>query len=197
MNEGRVEEELTIPIEVVYRTALKMMPVIFLIYFTPFLIFWFKPFIAGIPVFFRSVFSAGGFQLIISYLVKGLIALISGIILHELLHAAGWLPFTKRWFKSLRFGIMMPEMAPYAHCTESLPVCGYRTGIILPALVLGFIPGIYGIFTGSFAWLFYGIFFTWAASGDLIMLWYIRGLKPSAMVKDHPEKLGCIITGNQ
>lgn len=189
-------EEITIPIEELYRKALKMMPVILLIYLIPYLLLWHKPFITGIPVFFGSVFSEGGFKLIISYLVMAIIALITGIILHELLHAAGWLLFAKGRWKSLRFGIKMPEMAPYAHCTEPLPVYGYRAGIVLPAVVMGLAPGIHGMITGSFAWLFYGIFFTWAATGDLIVLWYIKGLKPSDMVRDHPEKPGCIITRN-
>jgi len=189
--------EISIPMQEVYRLALIMLPLIFMLYLIPYLIIWFRPFIKGIPDFFSSVFSKGGFHIIIPYIIKGFIAFFTGIILHELLHALGWLPFTKHRFRSLRFGIKKPEMAPYAHCTESLPVNGYRTGILLPSIVLGLSPALYGIIKGSFPWLCYGIFFTWAASGDLIMFWRIKELKSTTMVMDHPEKLGCFITGNR
>ena len=88
---------------------------------------------------------------------------------------------------------MMPELAPYAHCKEPLPVYGYRIGILLPGIILGILPAVYGIVTGSFGYLFYGILFTWAASGDFIMFWWIRRLDPKSRVMDHPEKLGCIL----
>jgi len=188
--------EISVPMEEVYRIALIMLPVIFLLYAVPFLIFWFRPFMNSIPEFFRSVFSEGGFHVLWPYLIKGITALVAGIVLHELLHALGWLPFTKRGLRSFRFGIKMPEMAPYAHCTESLPVNGYRTGILLPGIVLGLAPAIYGIIKGNFLWLCFGMFFTWAASGDMIMFWRIRKFKSQTLVMDHPQKLGCFITGN-
>ena len=127
------------------------------------------------------------------YLVKGTLAILAGIVLHEGLHGLGWVFFTRTKFRSLRFGFMVREMAPYAHCLEPLPVYGYRIGILLPAVVLGLLPALKGIITGSFSWLCYGMLFTWAASGDLIMYWHIRKLNAHAKVMDHPEKLGCII----
>ena len=191
------QREVSLPMEQVYRIALILLPVIFLLYTLPFLIIWFKPFIESLSRFKRSVFSAGGFLVLRPYLVKGTIGILSGIVLHELLHGLGWVPFTKRKFRSLSFGFMVPEMAPYAHCKEPLPVYGYRIGILLPVFVLGFLPALKGIVTGSFSWLCYGILFTWAASGDLIMFWHIRKLKSNARVMDHPEKLGCIILENK
>jgi hypothetical protein len=185
-------QEISIPLEEIYRTAIVMLPFIVLIYLIPFLILWLRPFIENVTEF--SLFRSGILN-ILRHFLMGIAALTAGIVLHELLHAAGWLPFTKHGFRSVRFGILSREMAPYAHCTESLPVNGYRTGIMLPSLILGFFPAFYGMVTGSFGWLCYGTFFTWAASGDLIMFWKIRKLKSSTMVTDHHEKVGCFVSG--
>jgi len=190
---GLHQREILIPLEKVYRTAMILLPVIFLFYLIPYLLIWFSSFTEKLGYFIRSVFSRGGFSVIRPYIVKGTISIVLGIVLHELLHGLGWIPFTKGKFRSLRFGFMVPEMAPYAHCKETLPVYGYRIGILLPAIVLGFLPALKGVVTGSFSWLCYGILFTWAASGDLIMFWHIRKLKPNDKVTDHPEKLGCIV----
>lgn len=187
------QKEISLPLEKVYRIALILLPVISIVYLTPFLIIWFRPFYEYMTDFISALFSRGGFMVIKPYLIRGIISIIIGIVLHELLHGLGWIPFTKNRFRSLRFGFMVPEMAPYAHCTEPLPVYGYRIGILLPGIILGIMPALKGIITGSFSWLCYGILFTWAASGDFIMFWWIRKLKPKTKVMDHPEKLGCLI----
>lgn len=182
--------------EQVYKIALILLPVVLLLYMLPYLLFWLPEFAGKFMHFIRAVFSRSGFLVLRPYLVKGTLAILAGIILHELLHGLGWVFFTRNKFRSLRFGFMVREMAPYAHCVEALPVFGYRIGILLPAIVLGVVPALIGIINGSFSSLCYGMLFTWAASGDLIMFWTIRKLKPGTMVMDHPEKLGCIILDN-
>ncbi len=189
--------EISLPLQKVYRIAIVLLPIVCLFYLIPFLVVWFKPFSERFISFFQAVFSRGGFYVIRPYLIWGTISILIGIVVHEMLHGLGWVFFAKRKFRSLNFGIMMPEMAPYAHCREPLPVYGYRVGILLPGIVLGFLPAVYGIVTGSFSWLCYGILFTWAASGDFIMYWQIRKLKADTMIMDHPEKLGCIVLENK
>lgn len=190
---GLHQHEISLPLEKVYRIAIILLPVTCFIYLVPFLIIWFKPFSERLVPFIRAVFSRGGLMVLKPYLIQGIVSIVVGIVLHEFLHGLGWVPFAKSKFRSLRFGIMVPELAPYAHCKEPLPVYGYRIGILLPGIVLGVIPALYGIVTGSFSWLCYGILFTWAASGDFVMFWWIRKLKSTAKVMDHPKKLGCII----
>ncbi|MBN2481046.1 MAG: DUF3267 domain-containing protein [Bacteroidales bacterium] len=185
--------EISLPLEKVYRIAMILLPVVFLLYLLPYLVFWYKPFAAKLVSFTQAVFSRGGFMVLRPYLIKGTISIVAGIVLHELLHGLGWLFFTRNKFRSLSFGFMIPELAPYAHCKEPLPLYGYRIGILLPGIILGLLPAMYGIVTGSFTWLCYGMLFTWAASGDLIMFWQIRNLGSETMVMDHPEKLGCIV----
>jgi hypothetical protein len=186
-------EEITVPMERVYWISMVLLPVVIALFLAPYLFIWFGSFGTRINEFVQAVFSKGGFMVLAPYIAKGIVALVVGVLLHEALHGLGWLPFTKHGFKSLSFGFKMPEMAPYAHCREALPVYGYRIGILLPALVLGIAPALKGLITGSFTWLLYGIFFTWSASGDFIMFWLIRNLKAKTRVIDHPKKLGCII----
>ncbi len=39
----------------------------------------------------------------------------------------------------------------------------------------------------------FGMVFTFVAGGDLAVLWTLRGVSGSAMVRDHPERVGCYI----
>lgn len=185
--------EISIPVIKAYRIALALLPLIIFLFGVPYMVFWLDPFTHHLNHFLYAIFHEGRVGIITPYLVRATIAIFVGILLHELLHGLGWIPFAKSRFRSLQFGFMTPEMAPYAHCKEPLPVYGYRIGIILPGLLLGFIPALKGIITGSFSWLCYGIFFTWAASGDFIMFWMIRHLKGNTRILDHPGKLGCIV----
>lgn len=193
VNHNPQQHEISLPLEKVYRIAIVFLPVVCLVYLIPYLIFWHNPFFENLVAFIKAVFSRGGFIVLRPYLIKGTIGILAGIVLHELLHGLGWVFFAKSKFRSLSFGFMMPELAPYAHCKEPLPVYGYRIGILLPGIFLGLAPALYGIVTGSFIWLCYGMLFTWAASGDFIMFWQIRNLKSKMMIMDHPEKLGCIV----
>ena len=133
---------------------------------------------------------------IFKYLFLTLVVLITGIFMHEFLHGLIWIFFTKKGFRSLSFGIMKPDFAPYIHCSEPLPVNAYRTGIVMPGIILGVLPLLIGIITGNFKIFIFGFFFTWAASGDFIILWMIRHLRSAEIVQDHPELVGCIILKN-
>ena len=98
---------------------------------------------------------------------------------------------------NISFGIMWQYMSPYAHIKVPVPVFSYRVGIVLPVLLLGILPGIYALIKGDFEWIVFGFIFTVAAAGDIYMLWMIRNLRPGQRVKDHPEKLGCLVVPEQ
>jgi hypothetical protein len=134
--------------------------------------------------------------IIFRYLFWTIIVLIAGIFMHELLHGLVWVFFARKVFRSLSFGIMKPDFAPYIHCRDPLPVNAYRTGIVMPGIILGILPMLAGIITGDFKIFIFGFFFTWAASGDFIILWMIRHLQSGEIVQDHPELVGCIIIGD-
>ncbi len=127
-----------------------------------------------------------GFLLLI--LVMG-----TGIVAHELLHGVFWAIYAKNGFKSIKFGILRQYVTPYCHCKEPLKVKHYIIGAIMPGIILGFIPLILSLVYGSPGWLFFGIFFTAAASGDFLMIRLLNKEPKNAWVQDHSSEPGYYI----
>jgi hypothetical protein len=120
-----------------------------------------------------------------------LLALAGGILIHELLHAVGFVVVGKVPPTAVKFGFSWQGLAPYAHCAEPMRASAYRLSVVLPGLVLGILPGILGIIGLSWSWLLWGILMTTAAGGDLAVLLAIRQVPGAAWVRDHPSKAGC------
>lgn len=118
--------------------------------------------------------------------------LVLGIITHELLHGFTWGHFASNGLKSIKFGIKWKYMTPYCHCKEPLKVKHYRIGGAMPLIVMGIIPSIIGLIIGHGGILSFGIFFSWAAGGDIIALYMLRNLSKDDYVSDHPAKMGFI-----
>lgn len=111
-----------------------------------------------------------------------------GIIIHELLHGITWALFTKKGFRSIKFGLN--GLTPYCHCKEPLKVNHYRLGGAMPLIVMGIIPAISGLFFGNGLFLSVGIFFSWTAGGDILALFMLRKFDKNQLVSDHPDKMG-------
>ncbi len=116
---------------------------------------------------------------------------IASIVFHEALHGAGYVLFGGAKWRDVSFGMNWKALAPYAHCRAAVPVSGYRGSVMLPGLLLGVAPWIAGLLTGSGALTFYGFIMIAAASGDMIILWLLRGIDGKEMVLDHPWEAGC------
>jgi hypothetical protein len=113
--------------------------------------------------------------------------------LHELIHALAWGAFADRRLRSITFGINWKNLAPYVHCNEYLRLPSFAAGVALPGLLLGFVPAIVSLFTGSGWLLCFGVFFLAGAAGDFLALMKLRAFPRSAFVLDHPEHLGFIV----
>lgn len=116
-------------------------------------------------------------------------AILVGVIVHELLHAIGWMAVGQVKWHAIEFGIK--SLTPYAHCKIPVNASTYRIGILLPGIALGLIPGWIGsiVYNG---WLVtFGLVMFISAAGDLMVFWLIRGLPPTAQVLDHPSEVGC------
>lgn len=118
--------------------------------------------------------------------------LICGIVIHELLHGLTWGYFASNGLKSIKFGIKWKFLTPYCHCKEPLKVKHYKIGAAMPLIIMGIIPSIIGLVIGHGGVLAFGIFFTWAAGGDIIALYMMRKLDNNIYVSDHPDKMGFI-----
>ena len=126
----------------------------------------------------------GGFLLFLAVLVVG-------IVVHEGLHALGWILFAGQARDTIKFGFK--QLTPYAHARQPMPITGYRLAILLPGLLLGIVPALVAIATGSTFLLAVGVFFTFTAGGDFLILWLLRRVPRSARVQDHPERVGCYV----
>jgi hypothetical protein len=119
--------------------------------------------------------------------------LLTGIVLHELIHGAAWAFYGEKTLKTIRFGISWSALAPYAHCPEPLTAGAYRLGAAAPGILLGIIPVAIATWIGP-SWLFLsGLLLTIAAAGDFLILWTLRGVPSHLLVQDHPSRAGCLV----
>jgi hypothetical protein len=121
------------------------------------------------------------------------VLMIVGILVHEGIHALAWSAFGRLPLKRIRVGFHASTLTPYAHALDPMPARAYRLGALMPALVLGVVPFAVGTAIGSLLLALYGMIFVFAAGGDLLVLWVIRGVDPRALVLDHPSRAGCIV----
>lgn len=173
--EGREIEEYTMRPGRAHLYVLLMVVPILVVFLVPFILIWdYETFRIGAGIFTDKI----------------IILLISGIIVHELLHGIGWAFFSPKGIKSIKFGVNWKFLAPYCHCREPLKVKHYRIGGALPLIVLGIGPSVVAIITGNGAMLSFGILFIIAAGGDIISLFMLRKLDRNIYVADHPDKMG-------
>lgn len=116
-----------------------------------------------------------------------------GIILHELLHGIGWTLGSKSGWGTVSFGFQLKTLTPYAHIKQPITARAYRIGTALPGLALGILPWGIAMLLGSGLWNLFGVFFTMAAAGDMMILWIIRRAQPDQLIEDHPKRVGCYI----
>jgi hypothetical protein len=114
---------------------------------------------------------------------------VASVILHEGLHALGWLVFGGVPWSQIRFGIN--TATPYAHTSAAMQARAYRLSAALPGLVLGAVPGVVSWITGSGLLMGYGALMLSAAAGDAVILWLIRDVGAGQRVQDHPSEAGC------
>ena len=119
------------------------------------------------------------------------IAILVGVVFHELIHGIVMAAFAKNGWKSVSFGFNVRVLSPYAHCKEPLSPNAYRLTLVMPGILLGDIPVLISWCTGNILFLFFGILFTLSAAGDIIIFWLSRNIT-GGMLQDHPEKIGFV-----
>ncbi len=118
------------------------------------------------------------------------IALLVGMLLHELIHAGCFALFSKKGFRSVTLGINWKHFAPYASCNESLTVRQYAIATLMPGIVMGVLPCLYAVITGAGWFLVFGVFFTAGAASDFLSAADLSKLPRDARVTDHPDEAG-------
>lgn len=139
---------------------------------------------------------AGDASVLIDHYLLTIVVLITGAVLHELIHAVIWAAAGGISIHSFKYGIIVKGLALYAHCTSPLTARAYRWGAAAPGLILGVAPFLLALMTGNAFLMSYGFIFILVAGGDFLMLWKIRHLDPSVLVRDHPDRVGCEVVDN-
>lgn len=184
------KKKLTIDIVQANTLGCSLFLPISLFYIAPFMLIWLDDFSGStIKHFLTNLFKS----ISISYGILPIVLFIGGIVLHELIHGITWSFFAKGGLKSIKYGILVKMLTPYCHCKEPLKLRAYILGAMMPALLLGLLPGIIAIATGSIGMLLFAIFFTMAAAGDFMIIQLLWKQDPNSMVLDHPSEAGCYI----
>jgi len=119
--------------------------------------------------------------------------LIFGVVAHELIHGATWAAFAPDGWKSIKFGFNLKALMPYANCKVPLRARHYRLGGLMPGLLLGVLPFIFGLLANAPTVALSGAFFTLVAAGDFWVLYTLRRETAAAIILDHPTRVGCLV----
>ncbi|MGN1033653.1 MAG: DUF3267 domain-containing protein [Intestinibacter sp.] len=183
INDGYIEKDLTI--SVVYANVMA--------------------FVLGLPIiivlgilFFKYNFgnSEISFTFTIKESVVFLVSLAVLIVVHELIHGAFWAIFAKKHLKSIEFGFMAQYLTPYCCCKEVLTKGQYIIGGIMPTVILGIVPAVVAIFSGSWLVFFIGCIMILSGGGDMTILLKLimyRSQKQEILYMDHPYECGLVV----
>lgn len=120
-----------------------------------------------------------------------LICVIVGTVAHEVIHAVSWSWLDGIPWSKIHFGFKWKMLTPYVHCPEPVEVSNYRWGVAMPGIVLGIVPYLAALGLQNGWLLSFGLFFTLAAGGDILILWLLRSVPKGNRVQDHPDLVGC------
>ncbi|TDE18240.1 DUF3267 domain-containing protein [Dyadobacter psychrotolerans] len=132
-----------------------------------------------------------------SYTMYGLAMLVTGTLIHELIHGLTAVWYAKVRWKNIKFGFHWQSLTPYFHSELPMTAAKYRIVVIMPLIILGIIPYLVSLLNGSGWLLTFGMIFTFAACGDLMIIWMMRKLKAEENVRDHPSEVGLIVGGSK
>ena len=136
------------------------------------------------------------FRFTISESVIFLIVIVVLIVAHELIHGLFWAIFAKNHLKSIEFGFIAEYLTPYCCCKEVLTKSQYIIGGIMPTVILGVMPAVVAIFTGSWFLFTIGALMILSGGGDLTIILKIfmyRSKKEEILYLDHPYECGLVV----
>lgn len=160
-------------------------------------------------VILLSALLAGGFMVLTGWALEGplwdfetlpfLLLVAVGAVMHEGLHALGWMVAGRIPVRSFRFGVMWRYGTLYAHCDRPMSMRAYRLGGALPGILTGVAPWAAGLALDHTSLALAGALLTAGAAGDGAVLWASRAVAGGTLVEDHPTKVGlrlCTVEGH-
>ncbi len=173
-------KDLTLEIDDVMRRAVPASLWMALITFVPYVVLHGLPWPHSAGLFFARLF-----LFIVAYLVS--------VIVHELIHVVAMIVFGRVPLRSIAWGHRLSEGVLYVHSNEPMSARAYRLVLVLPGVLTGLAPAVWGVVIGNFWITFYGWVMMASAIGDIEVLRLMQGLPSSVRVVDHPEKVGLLV----
>jgi len=121
------------------------------------------------------------------------LAVVVAIFVHELIHGAFFAWHAPNGFRSVKFGFSKNLGSPYCHCTDAIKIKHYMQAGIAPFVILGLIPYLIALATGT-NWLkVFGLLLSIGGFGDLLVWVKLLKYDKNLLVRDHPSKMGFIL----
>jgi dienelactone hydrolase len=181
----RLLEEHTVRSSTAMMVAFAMIPLAMMLFVTPFTLRW----------------GFGAPRLPEGWAVPTLLGLLAllmgGRLLHELLHLAAYRLFGRVPSRAAWLALGRAASSPQVECDRPIAARAYRRVLIFPGLILGLLPGLAAIATGSWLLLVWSIWMAVVAGGDIAALWAMRRVPPEALVYAHPTHPGCQVIDQQ
>ncbi len=182
MKQGYVEKDLTVSILIAN--------VIGTLVIVPFILLF-------LVLFFVNGGSSIGFDdFTFGELILFLLIIVLSVVIHELIHGITYSIFCENHFKDVEYGFIVKDLTPYCTCRAPLKKYQYLLSISMPGIVLGVIPSIIAIFTGSVFLIMYGLFMLIGACGDFLIILLIfknKSKKKDVLYHDHPTECGVVL----
>ena len=154
------------------------------------------PLCAAAILLFLAVSPGSLHALSLTELIIWLVSFFVLTVVHEGIHGLTWSRFTPNGFRDIDFGFMKQYLTPYCTCRVPLSKGQYIFGALMPLIVLGILPMLAGILSGSLLVLALGILMTDSAAGDIMIVWNVLRYRSPAgeiVYMDHPTQAGGVI----
>lgn len=154
------------------------------------------PFIAVFAWIYLTVNPVNSINFTVAGPLLFLLLFFALIVLHELIHGITWSFFTENRMKDIEFGVIWKYLTPYCTCRKPLKRGQYITGVLMPTIILGFIPAIVSIISGSLFVFAVAELMIMSGGGDFLivtkaLLYHARS--KDAVFCDHPYEAGLVV----
>ena len=154
------------------------------------------PLCAAAILLFLAVSPGSLHSLSLTEMIIWLVSFFALTVVHEGIHGLTWSRFTPNGFRDIDFGFMKEYLTPYCTCATPLSKGAYIAGALMPLIVLGILPWIVSMITGSTLLLYISLVMILAAGGDIMIVLEILKARSDAkeqLIYDHPTQAGCVL----
>lgn len=152
------------------------------------------PFVLPMLIVFMIIHE--GISLGPAELLVFLVLMILLTVVHELIHGITWSRFVEGGWKSISFGFIAEYLTPYCSCNQPMKKHQIIIGALMPTLLLGIIPGIIALFTGSSLLMALALVMIVGGGADMMIackLLLYRSKCKEVLFIDHPYELGTAV----